>query len=74
MEKNNIEFNEKRDDCLIKGYTHLENVNRRLDLLNLAIIYLYKDYDYLPLLNEILVNKPLSPNDSLRLNEFLKNI
>ena len=74
MEKNNIEFNKKRDDYLIKGYTHLENVNRRLDLLNLAIIYLYKDYDYLPLLNEILVNKPLSPNDSLRLNEFTNSI
>ena len=74
FEKSEIKFEDgaNRDKFKINGFTHYENISYRIDILGNMIKYLYKDYDFIPFLKEILITKALSPNDKLIFYQFIK--
>ena len=74
MEKNNILYSnsKSRDEFIINGFSHSENLNKRIEILNNLIKYLYKNYDFIPFLKEVLITKAVSPNDKLIFEKFEK--
>ena len=75
MEKNNIQKTDykARDKFVINGFTHLSQVNQRIEVLEYLIKYFYKDFDFIPFLKEIFITKAVSPNDKLLFYQFIKS-
>ena len=75
LEKNNISLKDGQviDKYLIDGFTHNENINKRMTIFPYLINIIYKYYDFLPFLKDVLINNAVSPNDQLIFYEFVKN-
>ena len=75
LEKNNISPSDGEiiDKYLINGFTHLDNIQKRIEIFPYLINYFYKDYDFLPFLKDVLINNAVSPNDQSIFFEFIKN-
>ena len=75
LEKNNILVTDAkaRDKFIINGFTHSENVNKRVETFGNLIKYLYKDIDFIPFLKEVLVTNAVSPSDKLIFYQFVKS-
>ena len=74
MKQKGIAFNEGklRDECIIDNFTHYENVKRRVEILSNMMKTYYKDYDFIPFLKEVLIDKSVSPNDELIFYKFVE--
>ena len=74
LEKNNISLKDGQiiDKYLIDGFTHNENINKRMSIFP-YLINIYKYYDFLPFLKDVLISNAVSPNDQLIFYEFVKN-
>ena len=74
LEKNNIPFTDgkSRDKFIINGFTHSDNLNKRIETLDSLVKYLYKDFDFMPFLKEVLITKGVSPNDKIIFYQFVK--
>ena len=73
MEKNNIPKDQRDKYKVLDGFSHLENVNKRIETLGHLIKYLYKEFDFVPFLKEVLVTNAVSPNDKLIFYQFVKS-
>ena len=60
------------DDVIVDNYTHVVNVQKRIEFLNDWITLIYPDFDFVPYLREILLDKPVSINDGTIFYEFMK--
>ena len=60
------------DDLVIDNYTHSFNIQKRLEFLNEWITLIYPSFDFVPFLKEILLDNPVSSNDSAVFYEFMK--
>ena len=60
------------DDVVVDNYTHVVNVQKRIEFLNDWITLIYPDFDFVPYLREILLDKPVSVNDGTIFYEFMK--
>ena len=60
------------DEVIIDNYSHAINTQKRLEFLSEWIILIYPNFDFVPFLKEILINKPVSINDSSLFYEFMK--
>ena len=74
LEKNNISSTDGEiiDKYIFNGFTHLDNIKKRMEIYYELIDGLYKDYDFLPFLKEVLITKAVSPNDQLIFFNFVK--
>ena len=74
LSKNNISFSEgeKIDKFIVDGFSHLDNVQKRMDVYPFLINKLYTDYDFIPFLKGVLITDPVSPNDQLIFYDFVK--
>ena len=74
LAKNNISFSEgeKIDKFIVDGFSHLDNVQKRMDVYPFLINKLYTDYDFIPFLKGVLIDNPVSPNDQLIYYDFVK--
>ena len=74
LEKDKIPFSDAGniDKFIIDGFTHLENVQKRIEIFPYLINYFYKDYDFLPFLKEVLITNAVCPNDQLIFYDFLR--
>ena len=75
MEKNNIPSTDakSRDKYVINGFSHSDNINKRIETLGNLVKYVYKDFDYISFLKEILITNAVSPNDKLIFYQFVKS-
>ena len=75
MEKNNIPSTDgkSRDKYVINGFSHSENINKRIETLGHLVKYIYRDFDYISFLKEILITNAVSPNDKLIFYQFVKS-
>ena len=75
MEKNNIPSTDakSRDKYVINGFTHSDNINKRIETLGNLVKYVYRDFDYISFLKEILITNAVSPNDKLIFYQFVKS-
>ena len=60
------------DDLVIDNYTHTINIQKRLEFLNDWITLIYPSFDFVPFLKVILLDKPVSSNDSIVFYDFMK--
>ena len=60
------------DEVVIDNYSHMINIQKRIAFLNEWIIPIYPNFDFVPFLKEILLDKPVSINDSSIFYEFMK--
>jgi hypothetical protein len=74
LTKSNIAFSEgeKIDKLIVDGFSHLDNVQKRMDVYPFIINKLYTDYDFIPFLKGVLVTDPVSPNDHIIFYDFVK--
>ena len=74
LSKKNIPFSEGEsiDKFIIDGFSHLDNVKKRMKVFPILINKFYTDYDFLPFLREILIENAVSPNDQLIFYDFVK--
>ena len=75
LEENNISKTDGQiiDKYLIDGFSHNENINKRMSIFPYLINIVYKYYEFLPFLKDVLINNAVSPNDQLIFYEFVKN-
>ena len=75
LKKNNIPNSDGKiiDKYIINGFTHLENIEKRMEIFPYLINLIYKDYDFLPFLKEVLITNAVSPNDQSIFYDFVKN-
>ena len=74
LNKKNICFSDGDiiDKFIIDGFTHLENVKKRMKVFPYLINKYYTDYDFLPFLKNVLIENAVSPNDQLIFYDFVK--
>ena len=74
LSKNNISFSEgeKIDKFIVDGFSHLDNIKKRMDVYPFLINKLYTDYDFIPFLKGVLITDPVSPNDQVIFYDFVK--
>ena len=63
---------ENNDNLIIDNYSHVINIQKRIEFLNDWITLIYPSFDFVLYLKEILLEKPLSINDSSIFYEFMK--
>ena len=75
IEKNKIPFTEGDtiNNFVIDDYSHLDNIKKRLEILLFLINQFYPNYDFLPLLKNVLLTNPVGINDQLIFYDFIKN-
>jgi hypothetical protein len=56
----------------VDGFSHLDNVQKRMEVYPFLINKLYTDYDFIPFLKGVLIDDPVSPNDQLIYYDFVK--
>jgi len=74
LSKNNISSSDGDiiDKYIIDGFTHLENIHKRMEVYLFLINQFYTDYDFIPFLKESLINNSVSPNDQLIFYDFVQ--
>ena len=74
LTNNNIYFSDGDtiDKYIINGFTHLDNIKKRIEVYPDLINKYYIDYDFIPFLKEVLLINPVSPNDHLIFYDFIK--
>ena len=60
------------DEVILDNYSHAINIQKRMEFLNNWIIQIYPSFDFVPFLKEILLDNPVSLNDSEVFNEYMK--
>ena len=60
------------DEEIIDNYTHVINIQKRIEFLKDWINTIYPNFEFVPFLKEILLDKPASINDSALFYEFMK--
>ena len=57
MEKDSIPFDDEklRDNFIVEGFKHSENVIIRIDIFGKLINNIYKNYDFIPFLKDVLI-------------------
>jgi len=72
LKKNDITEPDIIDKYIIDGFTHLENVKKRMEVYPFLINKYYTSYDFLPFLKNVLIENAVSPNDQLIFYDFVK--
>ena len=60
------------DDLIIDNYSHVINIQKRIEFLKDYIVYIYPNFDFVPYLKNILLDNPISINDGSLFYEFMK--
>ena len=69
---NKAENLQNYDEVIMDNYSHITNIQKRMEFLNNWIIQLYPNFDFVPFLKEILLDNPASINDPAVFYEFMK--
>ena len=64
---------ENIDKYIVDGFTHAENVKKRMEIYPYLVNKFYLDYDFLPFLKESLITNAVSPNDQSIFYDFVKS-
>ena len=63
---------ENYDDLIIDNYSHVINIQKRIEFLKDYLIYIYPNFEFVPYLKNILLDNPISINDRSLFYEFMK--
>ena len=74
LTKNSISLTEGDiiDKYIIDGFSHLGNITKRMEFFPHLINVLYKDFNFLPFLKDVLITNAVSPNDQLIFYDFVE--
>ena len=72
LNKNNISEPEVIDKFIIDGFTHLKNIEKRMEIYPFLVNKYYTDYDFIPFLKDTLITNAVCPNDKLIFYDFVK--
>jgi len=74
LTKNNISLNDGDiiDKYIFDGFSHLDNILKRMEFFPYLINVFYKDFNFLPFLKDILIANAVSPNDQLIFYDFVE--
>ena len=60
------------DDLIIDNYSHVINIQKRIEFLKDYLIFIYPNFDFVQYLKNILIDNPISINDGSLFYEFMK--
>jgi hypothetical protein len=60
------------DDEIVDNYTHVINIQKRIEFLNIWITVIYPSFDFVSFLREILLTNPISKNDEIIFYDFIQ--
>ena len=63
---------ENNDNLIIDNYSHMINIQKRIEFLNDWITLIYPSFDFVLYLKDILLDNPVSINDTSIFYEFMK--
>ena len=74
LTKNNISLTEGDiiDKYIFDGFSHLDNILKRMEFFPHLINVFYKDFNFLPFLKDVLITNAVSPNDQLIFYDFVE--
>ena len=74
LTKNNISLTEGDiiDKYIFDGFSHLDNIKKRIEFFPYLINVFYKDFNFLPFLKDVLITNSVSPNDQLIFYDFVE--
>ena len=74
LEKNNMGSSDANiiDKYIVDGFTHYENVKKRMEIYPYLVNKFYLDYDFIPFLKNVLLTNAVSPNDQTIFCDFVK--
>ena len=72
LQNNKKEPKDDNDNIIIDNYSHVINIQKRINFLKDWIIIIYPNFDFVPFLKEVLLDNPISINDKNIFYEFIK--
>ena len=60
------------DDEIVDNYTHVINIQKRIEFLTIWITVIYPSFDFVSFLKEILLTNPISKNDEIIFYDFIQ--
>ena len=72
-ERNSSQSKKEIDTIVNDGFSHYENINKRLNFLEILSNKIYPYYNFLPKIKELLLDKPSTSSDKSILYKFITN-